>query len=140
MSDRADQHHTLHDWDDACASGVPSMLLTSSVQVPNSTRTNLLLPNTTITIPSTIKTVHLLASTNEKQEATEPAQMPLSNHDFCMVIDSVFTAEECDELIQCSQALGYQSIEKEYLKEYRSSERVLVLSKKLATILWQRLM
>ncbi|KAG2378574.1 hypothetical protein C9374_008213 [Naegleria lovaniensis] len=63
----------------------------------------------------------------------------VENHDRCIYIGSLLSSKECTDLIEATSQLGYQSIENEYPKEYRNSERVLVLSKKLADILWQRI-
>ncbi|KAF0973069.1 hypothetical protein FDP41_008733 [Naegleria fowleri] len=73
-------------------------------------------------------------SDNEHKHTEE-----IENHDRCIYIGSLLTSSECSELIQATTQLGYESIEHEYPKEYRSSERVLVLCKKLADMLWQRI-
>ena len=63
-----------------------------------------------------------------------------NENDRCIYIASMLNYSfECRELMYSGDDLGFESIENEYPVEYRNSERVLIKSKKLADLLWNRI-
>jgi hypothetical protein len=60
-----------------------------------------------------------------------------SVHSF--VVESLFSNEECLELIRMSEELGFASVSWEYSPEYRDCDRVVIISKSLSNVLWERL-
>jgi hypothetical protein len=57
----------------------------------------------------------------------------------CFLLDPILTSEECKYYIYETEKIGYETLDKEYPKEYRSNERVLVKSPALAKILWKKI-
>ncbi|EFC40555.1 predicted protein [Naegleria gruberi] len=119
-------------------------------------RRDLLIPGQSIQIPSKITTVHLLKEKpiehqeksgddydNDYEEDNEEKESQdvetIINQDRCIYIGSLLSRTECSDLIDSTSRLGYAEIDKEYPKEYRNSERVLVKSKKLADMIWSRI-
>ncbi|KAG2393822.1 hypothetical protein C9374_003586 [Naegleria lovaniensis] len=156
------------DWDiNHTEEHTPSFLLSSeqnenvSEELPNSSeqysnktreRLDILIPGQSIeSSSSSLKIVHLLSDTITDHTKNDPNdyQTPtnenyqldriVENHDRCFTISSILYPEECHELIESTEQIGYQDIDDEYVKEYRNSQRVLVKSKKLANLIWKRI-
>ncbi|KAG2387655.1 hypothetical protein C9374_001249 [Naegleria lovaniensis] len=158
--ERVPSHMNLYDWDSEPEANHCPILCRASLDdskqnepTPNSAlmirRRDLLIPNTMVPA-SPIRTVHLLAEKPKEivnnfgdQLNTLPSDPKLlkevENYDRCFCIDAILSTDECEQLIQATEQLGYQDIDQEYLKEYRNSQRVLVISKKLANLLWARI-
>ncbi|KAG2374621.1 hypothetical protein C9374_010640 [Naegleria lovaniensis] len=76
----------------------------------------------------------------KNNKACDDDEEQVMNHDRCFYIGSVLNyLLECKPLIEATRKLGYLPLDQEYPKEYRNSERVLVISKKLADLLWRRI-
>ncbi|KAL0489787.1 prolyl 4-hydroxylase [Acrasis kona] len=57
---------------------------------------------------------------------------------ICYLLEDVLTNEECKYYIEQSELLGYETLNKEYPKEYRDNDRVLVKSFDLAEQLYNK--
>ena len=106
-------------------------------------RKDLLIPGKSIQISSKITTVQLLSEEEPIEESDDDYEEDgfetMVNQDRCIYIGSILSETECSDLIDSTSRLGYEKIDKEYPKEYLNNERVLVKSKKLADIIWSRI-
>ncbi|KAG2392053.1 hypothetical protein C9374_013538 [Naegleria lovaniensis] len=164
--ERSATHFKLHHWDQENHSlsdddKVPYFLRSSKTTIPTEAndeckfwrRKDILVPGTTISINPTVREVNFLEmAMNEEKETVRGLDFHVSketteqhvlekveNTDRCIFISEILSESECDELVEITSQLGYESLEKEYPKSYRNNERVLVISKKLANILWSRI-
>eukprot|EP01091_Cochliopodium_minus_P009855 TRINITY_DN2520_c0_g1_i1.p1 TRINITY_DN2520_c0_g1~~TRINITY_DN2520_c0_g1_i1.p1 ORF type:complete len:550 (-),score=139.63 TRINITY_DN2520_c0_g1_i1:318-1967(-) len=57
----------------------------------------------------------------------------------CFVLENFMNEEECKFYIEQVEKIGFDDLKNEFDKSYRSNDRSLVLSEKLAEILWERM-
>jgi len=83
-----------------------------------------------------------LTPNNKYSADNKPKQAPTAaeNTDLLgFVLENFLTPEECQNLIGQVEQFGFESLDKEYPKDYRSNKRVLVNSIPLAQFLWHRI-
>ena len=56
-----------------------------------------------------------------------------------LVLDNVYTHRECSLIISLSEAMGYESIENLYSKDYRNNERVMVQDDEFCATMFNRM-
>ena len=78
-------------------------------------------------------------------EENQPEGMiPIKREDFQVESNVVFTAEgilspqECDYFIQKTEQAGYEDLTRQFEKEYRGAETILVLDEQMADSVWKR--
>lgn len=74
-----------------------------------------------------------------KERELKPSRSVVPHVDGAFILDDVLSREECDALIKEAEEKGFQSLEREFAKEDRDNERVMVLDGKLADALWHRI-
>ncbi|KAL9652677.1 hypothetical protein ABK040_003979 [Willaertia magna] len=63
----------------------------------------------------------------------------IQNVDRCFTISHLLSEDECDGLVDFLNKFEFKSLTDEYPKEYRNSERLLVISKTFSNLIWKRL-
>lgn len=85
-------------------------------------------------------TLELIENCFNDEDDKKDEEVEYLNQDKCFYLGSILNYSfECKALMNASDDVGYSSIENEYPKEYRNSERALIKSKKLADLLWNRI-
>jgi len=57
----------------------------------------------------------------------------------CFTVDGIMSKTECDYYINKCEKIGWKSLKKQFPKDYRSNEQLIILSDSLANSLWKRL-
>ena len=146
-------HLKITDWDETttCPKFINETALQSE-EVPKFwRRTDVLIPGKTIDINSKTINVSLLeeepsiqfSEDDDEEYEQEVEEEPVLkekylNQDYCVTLGQILSDRECDDLISAASKIGYSTIDTEYPKGYRNSERALIKSEKLASLLWSR--
>ena len=62
----------------------------------------------------------------------------LPNH-ACYVLYNIFTAKECQQLIQKGEEYGFLALSNSYSESYRNNQRIINFNPQLRDTLWQRI-
>lgn len=63
-----------------------------------------------------------------------------SHNNTCLSVTNFITKDLCNKIIDFSEQHNFESLEKEYVKSYRNSERILIKSSVLADNIWKSLL